>query len=119
MAKWFYLTDGQQQGPVEAAALKHLATAGQLKRTDKVRREDMAEWYDAKRVKGLFTTDLLQAGTSQVSTATLPKAAGTAAVHEAVPVEQSTAPSPPLRTPVAAPQPADHSQQITDLEQKC
>jgi hypothetical protein len=54
MANWFYLTDGQPTGPVEPAALKQLATTGRLKLTDKVRREDMAEWFEAKQVKGLF-----------------------------------------------------------------
>jgi hypothetical protein len=56
MANWFYLTDGQQQGPVKPAALRHLATTGYLKPTDKVRRDDMGEWFEAKRVKGLFIT---------------------------------------------------------------
>ena len=54
MANWFYLTAGQQHGPVEPAALKQLATSGQLKPTDKVRREDLQKWYEAKQVKGLF-----------------------------------------------------------------
>jgi hypothetical protein len=30
MAKWSYLIDGQEVGPVEPAALKQLATSGQL-----------------------------------------------------------------------------------------
>jgi GYF domain 2 len=55
MAKWFYLTDGQPAGPVDSAALKQLATSGRLKPNDKVRREDMQEWYEAKQVKGLFS----------------------------------------------------------------
>lgn len=42
MAKWYYLIDGQQSGPIEAAALKHLATSGRLKPTDKVRSENLA-----------------------------------------------------------------------------
>lgn len=41
MAKWYYLFDGQQSGPVDPAALKQLATSGRLKPIDKVRREDL------------------------------------------------------------------------------
>ncbi|MEX0612296.1 MAG: DUF4339 domain-containing protein [Pirellulales bacterium] len=54
MAKWFYVVDGHESGPVEPADLKRLAASGQLKPTDKVRREDMAEWFHAKQVKDLF-----------------------------------------------------------------
>lgn len=75
MAKWYYLADGQQQGPVEPAALKHLATTGKLKPTDKVRREDMAEWYQAKQIKGLFAPVQSQpAGRRPVAAVTEPSA---------------------------------------------
>ena len=57
MSKWFYLTAGQQHGPVEPAALKHLATSGRLKPTDKVCREDIAECYEAMHVKRLFVVE--------------------------------------------------------------
>lgn len=40
MAKWFYKKDGQQSGPIDAAELKQLATAGRLKPTEKIRRSD-------------------------------------------------------------------------------
>jgi hypothetical protein len=49
MAKWFYLTDGQPACPIEPAALKQLATTSRLKPTDKVRREDLADWYNAQQ----------------------------------------------------------------------
>ncbi len=54
VAKWFCLIDGQQTGPVEAAALKQLASSGRLKPSDKVRREDMGQWHQASAVNGLF-----------------------------------------------------------------
>ncbi len=72
MAKWFYLTAGQQRGPIEPAALKHLATTDQLKPTDKVRREDMAVWYDAKRVKGLFPPNLSEVSASFATPTAMP-----------------------------------------------
>jgi hypothetical protein len=77
MAKWFYLTGGQPTGPIEPAALKQLATTGRLKPTDKVRREDMAEWYEAKQVKGLFPSAVDQPGGSHVDgNAAPPREAG-------------------------------------------
>lgn len=54
MAKWFYLINGQPDGPIDSAGLKQLAATGRLKSTDRVRREDMAEWHEATKVKGLF-----------------------------------------------------------------
>jgi hypothetical protein len=39
MAKWFYLTAGQTAGPIDAAVLKQLAVAGDLKPTDKVAKD--------------------------------------------------------------------------------
>jgi len=54
MAMWFYLADGHEIGPHTSAALKQLADSGRLKPNGKVRREDLAKWYLAKQVKGLF-----------------------------------------------------------------
>jgi hypothetical protein len=54
MAKWFYLVGGQQIGPVESRQLKLLAASGRLAPNDPVRREDMAEWFQAKDINGLF-----------------------------------------------------------------
>ncbi len=56
MAKWFYVVDGQEAGPIESAELKRLATSGRLKPQDKLRREDMSEWHRASQVKGLFNS---------------------------------------------------------------
>jgi hypothetical protein len=79
MAKWFYTTDGQPAGPIDSAALKQLATTGRLKPTDKVRREDLQEWYEAKQVKGLFIGAKSQPSvspTTQAASSAPPKAAG-------------------------------------------
>lgn len=70
MANWFYLRDGQSSGPIGSAALKQLATSGSLKPSDKVRREDMAEWYEAKQVKGLFAAGQSAESSSGAATAT-------------------------------------------------
>jgi protease PrsW len=69
MAKWYYLDNGQQCGPAEPVVLKELAASGRLKPTDKVRREDMAEWHHAGAVKGLFS-DAASAAPSASHTAT-------------------------------------------------
>src|SRR4051812_28429193 len=55
MSKWFYLVDGEATGPIESASLKSLADSGLLKPQDKVRREDSAEWLQARQIMGLFT----------------------------------------------------------------
>jgi hypothetical protein len=70
MAKWFYAIDGRPAGPVDSAALKQFATTGRLKPTDKVRREDLAEWYEAKQVKGLFAPEQSQPMASLKTAAT-------------------------------------------------
>jgi RsiW-degrading membrane proteinase PrsW (M82 family) len=55
MAKWFYVVDGQEAGPIEPVDLKRLATSGRLKPQDKLRRDGMSEWHRASEVKGLFS----------------------------------------------------------------
>lgn len=52
--QWFYQVDDQQLGPVSAAQLKELASNGQLRKGDMVRKEDMPNWGRADSVKGLF-----------------------------------------------------------------
>jgi len=51
---WFFKRQGQSHGPVSAVELKRLADAGELARTDLVRKEDGERWVPAVRVKGLF-----------------------------------------------------------------
>ena len=85
MAKWYYLVDGKEAGPVEPADLKHLADAGRLKPHDRIRRNDMAELYQAKQVKGLFAADQ-----SQVTTPTNTKTAEARAVSDVRPARISS-----------------------------
>ena len=54
MANWFYHKDGQQQGPIDWAALKRLADNGQILPYDMVWQEGMAQWGKALDQKGLF-----------------------------------------------------------------
>lgn len=52
--EWYYSIDGDRQGPVSAADLKKLAEAGTLKATDLVWKDGMADWVQARSIKGLF-----------------------------------------------------------------
>ena len=54
MSQWFYRKDNQQQGPITQEQLAQLAAAGQLRPTDLVWREGMAQWQTASSVGGLF-----------------------------------------------------------------
>jgi hypothetical protein len=51
---WYYARDGKQQGPVGSEELKRLAAAGQLRPTDLVWKDGMADWLAAAKVRGLF-----------------------------------------------------------------
>jgi phage shock protein PspC (stress-responsive transcriptional regulator) len=61
---WFYVHSGAQTGPVGTSALRSLASTGQLKATDLVWRSGMNDWVLAARVKGLFPSSSLPAGSS-------------------------------------------------------
>jgi len=52
--EWYYSVDGDRQGPIGGAELKKLAEAGTLKPNDLVWRDGMADWVQAKSIKGLF-----------------------------------------------------------------
>jgi hypothetical protein len=54
MADWYYTKNGQQQGPVNDAELKRLASTGQLTPQDMIWKEGMANWLPATAIKGLF-----------------------------------------------------------------
>jgi len=54
MPDWYYAKNGKQEGPVSAAQLKQLATAGQLTPDDLVFQEGGTQWVNASTVKGLF-----------------------------------------------------------------
>ncbi len=67
MAKWYYLVDGQETGPIEPAELKRLADSGCVKPHDQLRREDMTKWHRANEVKGLFTNRPSHSGPSSAA----------------------------------------------------
>lgn len=54
MANWYYHKGGQQQGPIDWAALKQLADNGQILPDDMVWQEGMPQWMKASQQKGLF-----------------------------------------------------------------
>lgn len=51
---WYVIRGNNEQGPLTAQRLKEMAGSGQLRPTDKVRREDMERPKLASEVKGLF-----------------------------------------------------------------
>src|SRR5699024_4898763 len=53
--EWYYLSNNEKIGPVSAAHLKKLATTGEIKPSDLVWKEGLADWVEAKRLKGLFS----------------------------------------------------------------
>lgn len=53
-ADWFYSVGDTRQGPVTEAELQRLAADGQLKSTDLVWRDGMADWIEAKSVPAFF-----------------------------------------------------------------
>jgi TM2 domain-containing membrane protein YozV len=52
--EWYYSVDGDRQGPIGGAELKKLAEAGTLKPADLVWKDGMADWVQARSIKGLF-----------------------------------------------------------------
>ena len=52
--EWYYSVDGDRQGPIGGAELKKLAEGGTLKPADLVWKDGMADWVQAKSIKGLF-----------------------------------------------------------------
>src|SRR5258708_21017701 len=95
MAEWYYLSGGQQNGPVTGTQLKSLAASGGLTADDLVWNQSMAEWAPAKRVKGLFAAH-----------AVAPKPH--VAAHAAAPAEVAHAPeqtyeAPPEQAPADQP----------------
>ena len=54
MASWFVVRGEKEQGPLTAAALKEMASAGKLGPDDLVRREDLKTPRQASEIKGLF-----------------------------------------------------------------
>lgn len=56
--QWYYMSAGEQWGPLSPAALKQLAASGQLAPTDYVWREGMPKWIRASKVAGLFSVSM-------------------------------------------------------------
>jgi hypothetical protein len=54
MSDWFYVTNGNQQGPVPQATLQQLAASGQLKPSDSVWTAGMPAWQPAVSIAGIF-----------------------------------------------------------------
>jgi hypothetical protein len=54
MPDWYYVRDGQRQGPVQLPQLKQLAAGGSLRPDDLVWNESMPSWSPARSVGGLF-----------------------------------------------------------------
>ena len=52
--EWYYAKDGKQEGPVSAAQLRHLASAGKLDPTDMVFKIGSKDWVEASTISGLF-----------------------------------------------------------------
>ena len=67
---WYYASGGQQRGPVKTAELRRLAIAGDLRPTDLVWTDEMANWAAASTVKGLFPDQAPAAAVTPVATAT-------------------------------------------------
>jgi hypothetical protein len=53
MADWYWMKDGERQGPMDTAHLKQLARTGQLQPTDPIWREGLPNWVPASKAKGL------------------------------------------------------------------
>jgi hypothetical protein len=64
MSNWYFLIDAKEGGPIESAELRSIANSGRLKPNDKVRREGMTEWHEARQIKGLFGAGGSQATSS-------------------------------------------------------
>jgi hypothetical protein len=51
---WYYVNDGEKQGPVTGTDLRQLAKEGVLLPEDHVWRDGMPDWILARKVRGLF-----------------------------------------------------------------
>jgi hypothetical protein len=54
---WYYASGGQRHGPVKTGELKRLASVGELRPTDLVWTDTLANWAPASTVKGLFPAE--------------------------------------------------------------
>ena len=115
---WYYQQGGQKVGPVTATDLKKLAGAGKLKSDDQVRKEGMAEWVQASRIKGLFAMPAVvkcsvPIESDRSSTLKSENQARSARETASKPSKASTAPSAAEATP-ATTQPAKKHGSLAD-----
>ena len=54
---WFWARDGKQHGPVGPGEIRLLASSGQLRPKDLVWKEGLADWAEARKIKGLFPSE--------------------------------------------------------------
>lgn len=70
MAEWYWMKDGQKNGPVDTAHLKQLARTGQIQPTDTIWREGLPNWVLASQANGLeFGASRSARGSTSVATA--------------------------------------------------
>ena len=86
MSEWYYMSGGQQHGPVTGAQLKALASSGGLTPEDMVWNQTMPEWVAARRVRGLPFAGQAPAA---VKATPAPVHAGSAARAVAAPVHSA------------------------------
>ena len=65
--EWYYAKDGKQEGPVSAAQLRQLASAGKLDPTDMVFKIGTKDWVEASTVSGLFAAGAAPPATAPAS----------------------------------------------------
>jgi hypothetical protein len=92
MSEWYYMSGGEQHGPVTGAQLKSLAASGGLLPEDLVWNQSMTEWVAARRVKGLPFAGMAQAAKSPAPVRAAAAAARAAPV--AAPVQAAPSPEP-------------------------
>lgn len=85
-AEWYYEDRGNREGPVSAAALKQLADAGQIRPGTRVWRKGMAQWAEARAIKGLLAAG--QTASPAVTPAPVSPAAPQPASRSPSPVSQ-------------------------------
>jgi hypothetical protein len=56
MAQWYYSKGGEQKGPVEQQELQRLLSSGEVKSSDLVWRDGLANWQPASQVPELAAT---------------------------------------------------------------
>jgi hypothetical protein len=100
--EWHYMRDDQQVGPISGAQLRQLANTGQLRPTDLVWKEGMAEWSPASRVKGLFGVP----NPATPAAAAAPASARPVAAAARSPVMPTAAAAPATATATPAAQPS-------------